>query len=331
MTLSLRLPSGTPIETFRQAAILAERVGFDQIWTGNDLFKPSGLVPVTVALDSTSRIRVGSSVLNPVSLSVAEIASFASQLQELSHGRYLLGLGAGSDVYLGWAGMAADKPAPRTARAVQELRALLDGRSPAEDGHAGWATTARLQRPTPYRTPIYVGGMGPHMLRAAGRYADGAIALALPPERIGWVRDQVSRGQAARTEPGPFDLACALWVSIDEDAAGARAMLADRIAQYCGSLSREALAQAGYDVDRLSEIQRLSDSGRHDEAVRLVDDALLRLGVAGNAHDVTDQCLALADDGVRHLSFGHPLGRDPMEAIRVLGEHVIPAVEKEYA
>lgn len=326
---SVRLPSGTPIETFRAAAQLAESVGFDQIWTGNDLFKPSGLVPVTLALDTTSRIRIGSSVLNTVSLNAAEVASFASRLQELSGGRYLLGVGAGSDTYLRWAGLEPAAPATRTAAGVRALRALLDGGSPADDGLPGWRPEARLAEPSPYRTPIYVGGMGPKMLRAAGRLADGALALALPPERISWIRQQTDAGIARRDVEGAFDLACAVWVSIDDDADVARAMLADRIARYSGSLSREALEGAGYDVERLARIQHLSDAGRHADAVAMVDDEVLRLGIAGDARAVVDQCAALLDAGVEHLSFGHPLGARPLDAIRVLGERVIPALVKE--
>lgn len=326
---SVRLPSGTSVETFRAAAALAETVGFDQIWTGNDLFKPSGLVPVTVALDSTRRIRVGSSVLNPVSLSSAEIASFASQLQELSKGRYLLGIGAGSDTYLRWSGQRPDAPATRTVRAIRELRALLDGGSPADAGMAGWSPQARLAQPSAHRTPIYVGGMGPKMLQAAGRLADGALALALPPERIGWVRDQIGVGAARREEQADFDLACALWVSVDDDAEAARAMLADRIARYAGSLSRDALVDAGYDVEKFARIQELSDAGQHADAVAMVDADLLRLGIAGDTHAVIDRCRALFARGVTHISFGHPLGAHPLETIRALGERVIPALTKE--
>jgi 5,10-methylenetetrahydromethanopterin reductase len=326
---SVRLPSGTPIETFRAAARMAETAGFDQIWTGNDLFRRSGIVPVAVALDSTERISIGSSVLNPVSLHPAEIAMIASNLQELSGGRYLLGMGAGSEVFLRWAGLEPDVPVTRTSQGIRAVRALLDGLSPADRPRTGdgWMPQAILKDGPARPTPIYLGGMGPKMLELGGRLADGVLALALPPERYAWIAERVAAGAEGRE----IDIACAVWIAIDDDPDIARGLLAEKIAIYAGSLSRDGLEQAGLDVDRFQDVQRLMSAGDAAAAVALVDDGMLRLGIAGDATTVIDRCAELVAAGARHLSFGQPLGARPLDAIAFLGDRVLPRFAKEFA
>ena len=325
-TCSVRLASGVWAPAFRDAAVLAEQLGFDQIWTGNDLFRRSGIVPVTLALAATSTIRVGNSVLNPVTLHPAEIAMLVQNLQDISGGRYLLGLGAGSEVFLRWAGLEPDSPVARTSRGVRIIRTLLAGRSPAELGERapGWHERAVLEGGAVHPTPIYVGAMGPRMLRMAGREADGVLALCLPPELIHWVRERVDE---QRDPNRAFDLMCCLWVSLDDDADAARARLRHKIATYSGSFAPESLARAGYEVDKFRRVQALMTAGDVAAGVAAVDDEMLGLGIAGNRVEVVERCAALIDAGVSHLSFAAISDR-PVEAIGRLGEQVIPDLRR---
>lgn len=326
LRFSVRWGSGVGAREFRDAAVLAERAGFDQIWTGNDLFRRSGAVPMTLALDATSRIHVGSSVFNTSSMNPAEVAGVAAALQDLSGGRFILGIGAGSELYLPWAGLELLSPLERTRRGLRAVRALLDGGSPAdvEGAGEGWSPHAKLKEGAA-PTPIYLGVMGPKLLQLAGREADGVIALCLPPTRFHWVKENIDRGSAGNRS---IDLGCGLWVCIDEDADTAKRMLADRIAAYAGQLSKDALEGAGYDVERFQRVQQLYTDGAVDEAIDLVDDDMLRLGIVGDAALVVDQCLDLIDQGARHISFGHPLGADRMQAIELLGARVLPELKR---
>jgi len=325
LRFSVRWGSGVGAENFRRAAVLAEELGFDQIWTGNDLFRRSGIIPITLALDATRRIHVGSSVLNPVTLHPAELAGIAAALQDFSGGRFLLGLGAGSEVFLPWAGIRPDRPLERTRRGIRAVRALLEGRSPVDVPGAGegWHPAARLKDGPCAPTPIYVGAMGPKLLQLAGREADGVMALCLPPSRFHWVQEQVDKGSAGERT---IDLACGLWVAIDEDRDVARNLLAGRIAAYGGALSKDALAAAGYDVERFDRIQELVTAGDLATATAMVDDRMLELGIAGDVAEVTERCLDLIRQGTRHISFGSALGVAPLEAIRLIGEQVLPTL-----
>ncbi|WP_432563475.1 LLM class flavin-dependent oxidoreductase [Kineococcus sp. SYSU DK003] len=315
MRFSVRLSSGVGLEEFREAATACESYGFDQIWTGNDLLRRSGIVPVVLALDATSRIEVGSSVLNPVALHPAEIAMLTANLQELSGGRYVLGLGAGSEVFLRWAGLEPGTPVARTRAGLRAVRGLLGGRNPE-----GWHDRAVLRDGPARPTRIYLGAMGPRMLALAGREGDGVLALCLPPDRFGWFREQV----------GPvtpdFDLVCCLWCSVDDDPAAARARLAPKVAAYAGSLAPATLQAGGFDVERFAHVAGLVERGEEAAAVAAVDEDMLRLGLVGTAHQVADRCRELAAAGATHLSFGQPLGRTSREAVQLLGTRVLPSL-----
>src|ERR1700737_1336384 len=140
MEFSVLAVNDLPAERFVRMAALVEDAGFDQMWVSHDLFWRSAPVLVAAAKTVTSRIALGVGVFNPVSMHVAEIAMAAATLQEVTGGRFCLGIGAGADQFLEWAGLAADPPVSRTERATRELRALLSGEAPA-----GWRAEGRLR------------------------------------------------------------------------------------------------------------------------------------------------------------------------------------------
>ena len=161
--------------------------------------------------------------------------------------------------------------------------------------------------------PIYLGAMGPAMLRLAGRVADGALPLLFPPSHYPVAAAQIAEGAAAAgRRPESIDVAACIWCSIDRDAERARRALADKIEYYGASFSADVLARSGL---------RPSDFGRGE-----VTPAMLRLGVAGGGAEVGAACAELIRDGARHISFGPPLGPDPEAALAVLAAEVLPAL-----
>jgi len=292
---------------FAGLAALAEESGFDQIWVSNDLFWHSAAVLVAAAAKTTSRIELGVGVFNPVSMHAAEIAMIAASLADLTDGRFRLGLGAGADRFLTWAGLAPDPPVARTERAIRAVRALLAGESPA-----GWDGEGRMRVPVA-PVPIYLGAMGPAMLRLAGRIADGALPLLFPPSHYRVAAAQIAEGAAgAGRLPESIDVAACIWCSIDRDAERARNALAAKIAYYGPSFSADLLARSGLHP---------ADLGRGEATP-----AILGLGVAGGGGEVTAACAELIRDGARHISFGPPLGPDPEAALAVLAAEVLPAL-----
>ena len=329
VTFSARI-GGHSVRSVVELAVAAEETGFDQVWSGNDFLGEPGLVTLAAIATSTSRIGIGSGVLDPVTLHPGQIAMYASGLQELSGDRFVLGIGAGSDVFFGRAGIATDSPVVRTREAIIAIRELLAGRSPAgvPGAAAGWTEQAvpRVARPT----PVYVGALGPRMLEMTGRLADGALALCLPPRHVHRVMEQIGVGATkAGRSIDDLDVAACLWVSISDDGDEARRLLAEHIALYSGSLSRDALAANGLDPADFARTQKLMDQDRRADAVASVTDPMLELGIAGDVDDVIDQCAALIESGVQHISFGPPLGTDRMNSIRLIGRRVLPVLRAQ--
>ena len=101
---SVRVNNDLPFAELLALAAAAERAGFDQLWFSNDLFLRSAPVLAGALAASTGRIGLGIAVMNPYSVHVSELAMVAATAQEISGGRFLLGLGAGAEQFLGWAG-----------------------------------------------------------------------------------------------------------------------------------------------------------------------------------------------------------------------------------
>jgi 5,10-methylenetetrahydromethanopterin reductase len=325
---SIRCNNDTPVGRFVELAVAAEEAGFDQVWVSHDILLRSAPVLLAAAATATSRIHLGVGILNPYSAHPVELAMHAATLQELSGGRALLGIGAGAAEFLELAGIERSQPLARTREAVLACRALLAGRDPAgEPGTGRWAPSAHLpdELTAGPGVPVYVGAMSPRMLAMAGALADGVLALLYPPEHFPVAAEQVRAGAAAAgRDPGSIDLPACVWVSVDSDRERAAAALAEKLAFYGPAFAPYLLERAGLVAADFAPAAAALAAGRTREATALVTPAMLRLGIAGAPSDVVARSRGLVTAGASHLSFGPPLGPDPVEAVRLLGRKVIP-------
>src|SRR5262249_2364909 len=185
---------------------------------------------------------------------------------------------------------------------------------------------AFLRFAPPRATPLYLGATGPNMLRLAGELADGVLPLLFPPEHYQTVRPLIAEGERRRV-PGlpPLDVAACLWASLAEARTGARRALAEKVAYYGHALSDLLLARLGVERAEFAPIARAvmvdRDLGR---AAGLVTDRMLGIGVWGPPEALVERLDLLVRAGVRPLSFGPPLGPDPLHAVELLGRHVLP-------
>jgi 5,10-methylenetetrahydromethanopterin reductase len=321
---SLRLNNDVSVAEFVELARLAEALEFDQIWVSHDLFFRAAPVLLAAAAATTSRISLGTCVLNPYSLHPAEIAMTAVTLQELSGGRFLLGLAAGAEDFLAWAGIDRQAPLRRTREAVVAIRALCSGASPVDVPGSGgrWRTEARLRVPAA-ATPIYLGAMSPRMLESIGEIADGGLPLLYPPESFVDAVAHVDAGcERASRKRGAIDLAACIWVSVDRDARRARRPLAEKLAYYGASFAPEVLANVGVEPGVLAPLRDLDPA----EAAARLPPAMISPGISGTPDEVVVRCRSLLAAGAAHVSFGPPLGPDRRAAVRLLGEQVIPGL-----
>lgn len=330
MRFSLRVNNDLSPGQLLAVAEQAEAAGADQLWVSNDLLLRSAPVLAATVAAHTERLRLGIAVLNPYSVHPTELAMIAATLQEVSGGRFLLGIGAGSEEFLGWAGIRRDRPLATTTGAVAALRKMLGHSDVREEDLPGWwSEQAVLKVPLTVPVPVYVGAMGPRMLAMAGRSADGALPLLYPPEHYPVARAQVQVGlSSAGRDPAEFDLPACFWVSVSDDAAAARLALAEKLAYYGPSIAAQLLAEVGLTAADFAEASILAHRGEGDLAADLVDPRALDLGIAGDAKEVLRRCRGLIAMGAEHLSFGPPLGRDPAAAVRILGADVLPELRE---
>src|SRR5262245_58547966 len=100
MKFSLRLNNDHSVSNYVRLAQLAESSGFDQFWVSDDLFFRSAPVILTAVALATTRLEVGTCILNPYTINPAEIAMTAATLDEVSGGRFNLGLSSGAADFL---------------------------------------------------------------------------------------------------------------------------------------------------------------------------------------------------------------------------------------
>lgn len=322
MRASIRLNNDLTIPQYVALASAAERAGFDQLWISHDLFQRSAPVLLAAVAQATRTLQVGSGILNPHTIHPPELAMLAATMDELTDRRFNLGLGAGAGDFLGWIGIRDPHPVATMRQTVAVVRELLAGRP-----MPGAPPEAALRFTPPRVTPIYLGATGPNMLRLAGEVGDGVLPLLFPPEHYFTVRPLIEEGLAARAAPAPdFDLAACVWVSLDDDAGLARRALAEKVAYYGHALSPMILDALGLSLDDFAPIERAVMVDRDmDRACALVTDKMLRIGVHGRPAALVERLRPLVEAGVRHLSFGPPLGPDPLKAVELLGRHVLPA------
>ena len=169
----LTLPfAGVPLAATEPLVKRAEAAGWDDLWTG-DTNGPDGFTPLALAAAWTERMRLGTGVVSAFTRGPAVLAQHAAALADASGGRFVLGIGASSDVIVErWNGMRFEKPRTRVRETVAALRPVLAG----EPGPGGF----RLETPPAAPVPIYVAALRDRMLRLGGEIADGTWVNFLP-------------------------------------------------------------------------------------------------------------------------------------------------------
>ncbi|MCK6628782.1 MAG: LLM class flavin-dependent oxidoreductase [Anaerolineae bacterium] len=327
MRFSLRLNNDLLLSEYVTLAQVAELHGFDQFWVSNDLFLRSAPVILSSVVAATQTIEIGTCILNPYTLHPSEIAMLAATLDELSGCRFNLGLAAGAADFLKWVDLAHVHPLVAMRETITAIRGLLAGERAEINGQfLRWSGEAYLRFPAPRVTPIYLGAMGPGMLRLAGELADGVLPLLFPPEHYFGVKPYLDEGRQTRSPALPsLDTPACIWVSLADDRATARRALAEKVAYYGHTLSPLILQRLGLTRHDFAPLERaIMVEADLEQAIGLVDDRMLQIGVVGNPQDLIARLQPLVEAGVDHLSFGPPLGPDRLAAVHLLGEHVLP-------
>ena len=173
----------------------AEAAGYDDLWTG-ETNGPDGFTPLALAAAWTERMRLGTGVVNPYTRGPAVLAQHAAALADASGGRFVLGLGASSNVIVErWNEMPFEKPLTRMREAVPVLREVLAGGR----GPGGF----KLETPPAQPVPIVLAALRDRMLRLGGELGDGTFVNFLPLSAAEHVVARVREGEAAAARARP--------------------------------------------------------------------------------------------------------------------------------
>jgi probable F420-dependent oxidoreductase len=189
--------AGVPLAAHEPLVRRAEAAGYDDLWTG-ETNGSDGFTPLALAAAWTSRMRLGTGVVNPFTRGPAVLAQHAAALADASGGRFVLGLGASSDVIVErWNQRPFEKPLSRMREIVPALREVLAGGR----GPGGF----RLETPPAEPVPIVVAALRDRMLRLGGELGDGTFVNFLPLPAVEHVVARVREGEAGRD---PTEIIC---------------------------------------------------------------------------------------------------------------------------
>lgn len=287
--------SSGPPEGALDAILRAEELGFDSVWTaegyGSDAFTPLAWWGA-----STSRIKLGTNIVQMSARTPTATAMSALTLDHLSGGRFVLGLGAsGPQVVEGWYGQPYPRPLARTREYVDIVRKVVAREAPVT--HAGEHYQLPLQggtglgkplkstvHPLRKEIPIYLAAEGPKNVALSAEICDGWLPIFFSPKSDGFYRTALQEGfsrPGARHGFDDFEVAASVPVIVHDDVEEAAGWIKPSLALYIGGMGaksvnfhRDVFARMGYE-DVADKVQELYLDGRKDEATAAIPTSLV--------------------------------------------------------
>jgi len=319
-----------PHPNFVELAVEAEKLGFDSVWTaeawGSDAFTPLAWIGA-----HTSRIRLGTGIVQLSGRTPTSCAMHALTLDHLSEGRLILGLGvSGPQVVEGWYGRPFSKPLSRTREYIDIIRQVMRREAPVSNdgphyplpysGEGAWGMGKSLKPIThPLRAdmPIFLGAEGPKNVALAAEICDGWIPLWLSP-----FKPEVYADSLANAGPD-FEVMQNVNINITDDVEAAIEASKPMLGFYIGGMGspkrnfhKELMARMGYE----GEAQKIQDhflSGQRAEAIAAVPDAFVdEISLIGPVERIRDRLEAWRESPVTTLG----VGGASLEQMRALAE-----------
>lgn len=163
-----------PADRLVAAVVRAEELGLDEVWIADEGVAREPMAVLAAAARETARITLAVGVTSPVLRHPGALAATAATIDELSGGRFVLGLGVGGDLSLVPFGLTPDRPVARLTDAIATARAVLADRSGVGYDRPDHAAPSR-------DVPIWIGARGPRLLDLAAREADGVFVSGCSP------------------------------------------------------------------------------------------------------------------------------------------------------
>jgi len=333
--LALDAWSGADVKLPVARVQLAERLGYDSVWTA-EAYGADALTPLAYLAATTRRIKLATGVVQISARTPAATAMAFATLESLAGtGRVIAGLGlSGPQIVEGWYGQPWAQPIARSRDYVAIMRKVFRREGPvAHEGraitlpYAGADATGlgkplkSILHPNP-ALPIYLAAGGPANVALAAEVADGWIPMGLSPANASEFRPALEKG-AARSGRSLDTLAihASTTVHITDDVAGTIAKMKPRVALYVGGMGardhnfhKDSMVRRGY-PEAAERIQELFLAGRRDEATNAVPDEYVdEGGLIGSSERIAKRFVAWDECGITGLT----IHADQDEAIELL-------------
>jgi F420-dependent oxidoreductase-like protein len=329
MKLGLQLGywSAQPPENHAELVAAAEEAGYDTVFTaeawGSDAF-----TPLAWWGRETTRMRLGTSVVQLSARTPTACAMASLTLDHLSGGRHILGLGvSGPQVVEGWYGQKFPKPLARTREYIDIVRQVLAREAPVtSDGPhyplplTGEGTTGlgkplkSIVHPLRADIPIMLGAEGPKNVALAAEICDGWLPIFYSPRLAPMYNEWLDEGFArpgARRSREDFEICATAQVVVTDDRSAVLELIKPHLALYMGGMGAEdtnfhadVYRRMGY-ADVVDEVTTLFRTGRKDEAAKAVPDELVDdSAIVGDVDYVRKQIAAWEAAGVTMMVIG---------------------------
>lgn len=321
-----------PPEDPAAAAKEAERLGFDSVWTaeawGSDAFTPLAYIAA-----HTSKIKLGTSVVQLSARTPTATAMATLTLDHLSKGRMILGLGvSGPQVVEGWYGQPFGKPLARTREYIEIIRKVLAREEPVTNdgphyplpytGENSWGLGKPLRsivHPLRADVPIFMGAEGPKNVALATEIADGWLPLYYSPYRPEVYADNL------KNMKDDFQITQFLMCNITDDLEAALMPVKSMLGFYIGGMGAkkrnfhmELMGRMGFAAEA-QKIQDLFMDGKRAEAVAAVPDQFAdEVSLCGSRDRIRDRLAAWKETPVTSLL----LANQDFDTMRTMAELV---------
>jgi F420-dependent oxidoreductase-like protein len=319
--------SGAKIDFPIDLIKLADRIGYDSVWTA-EAYGSDAMTPLAWIAAQTSRIRLGTGIVQLAGRTPAMCAMQAMTIDGLAGGgRMIVGLGvSGPQIVEGWYGQPWGKPYWRVRDYVQIMQKIFEREAPVShdgreislpytgEGAMGVGKPLHSILHPSGKIPIYLGSGSDTMLRLCGELCDGLLPLRFVPREMPRFRRAIEEG-FARAGNGKswdtFSFEASVSVTITDDVKSALAAQKPRTALYVGGMGhptlnfhKRAMEQQGY-ADDAARIEELFRAGRKQEAADAVPDEFVdEAALVGTQKRIRERYRAWADSGITGLHIG---------------------------
>jgi F420-dependent oxidoreductase-like protein len=324
----------------------AESLGFDSAWTA-EAYGNDAVTTATWVAAKTEKIKVGTAIMQMPARTPAMTAMTATTLNQLSEGRFLLGLGpSGPQVVEGWHGVPFGKPLTRTREYIEIIRQIWAREKPLEfsgelyeipckgEGTTGHGKPLKSILHGDPSIPIYTASISPNGLACAAEVSDGVIPMMYDPDRFDeLLKAPLEKGFARASGEkslANFDVMTNCTVVVSDDVEAAMMPVKGHIALYVGGMGargknfyNDYAKRLGFE-EAAVKIQDLFLSGKKNEAIAAVPDELVdSVHLVGPADKIRDRLQAWKAAGDRGEVGTMLIGAGQPEAFEIVAEELL--------